>query len=39
MNREYQKAYNAYHKVVRLNPGTPQADKALSEAEKIKNLF
>lgn len=39
MNREYQKAYNAYHKVVRLNPGTPQADKALSEAEKIKYLF
>ena len=39
LNREYRKAYNAYHKVAGLAPNTPLAEKALKAAEKIKNLF
>lgn len=39
LNREYQKAYTAYHKVAGLAPDTPLADNALREANKIKNLF
>ena len=39
LDRQYQKAYNAYHKAAMLSPDTPMADKALREADKIKNLF
>ncbi len=39
MNREYKKAYNSYQQVVRLNPGSPLADSAMQEAQKLKYLF
>ena len=39
MNREYKKAYDAYQEVVRLDSGSPLADRALQEAQKIKYLF
>jgi len=39
MNREYKKAYDAYQEVVRLDPGSPLADRALKEAQRIKDLF
>jgi cytochrome c-type biogenesis protein CcmH/NrfG len=38
LNRDYRKAVSAYYKVVELNPDSTQADKALIEARKIKNL-
>jgi len=37
LNRDYKKAYSAYHKVVELHPGSTLADKALMEARKIAN--
>jgi len=39
MNREYKKAYDSYQLVVNLNPGSPLADRATLEAQKIKHLF
>jgi len=39
MNREYKKAYDSYQLVVNLNPGSPLADRAALEAQKIKHLF
>ncbi len=39
MNREYEKAYDSYQQVVKLYPGSPLADRAMSEARKIKYLF
>jgi type IV pilus assembly protein PilF len=39
MNREYKKAYDAYQEVVRLDTGSPLADRALKEAQRIKDLF
>ena len=39
MNREYKKAYDSYQQVVNLNPGSPLADRAALEAQKIKHLF
>jgi Flp pilus assembly protein TadD len=39
MNREYKKAYDAYHQVVKLDPDSPLADSALKEAQRIKYLF
>lgn len=39
LNREYKKAYNAYQQVIRLNPGSPRADQAAKEAQKLKYLF
>ena len=39
MNREYEKAYESYQQVVKLNPGGPLAERAMSEARKIKYLF
>ena len=39
MNREYKKAYDAYQEVVRLDPDSPLADRAVLEAQKIKYLF
>ena len=38
LNRDYGKAVNAYYRVVELNPDSTQADKALIEVHKIKNL-
>ncbi|MEJ2282964.1 MAG: tetratricopeptide repeat protein [Desulfobacterales bacterium] len=38
-NREYKKAYNSYLKVVKLDPGSPLADKSMKEAQKLKYLF
>jgi tetratricopeptide (TPR) repeat protein len=38
LNREYGKAMNTYHKVVELNPSSTLADRALIEANKLKNL-
>ena len=37
LNQEYGKAINAYHKVVELNPSSTLADRALIEANKLKN--
>ena len=37
LNRDYTKALSAYHKVVELNPTSTLADRALIEAQKIKN--
>jgi tetratricopeptide (TPR) repeat protein len=39
MNRDYKKGYEAYQEVVKLDPGTPLADKAQLEAQKIRHLF
>ena len=39
MNREYQKAYDAYQEVVKLDSGSALADSAAKEARKIKYLF
>jgi hypothetical protein len=39
MNRQYKKAHEAYQEVVKLDPGTPLADKAKLEAQKIMHLF
>jgi tetratricopeptide (TPR) repeat protein len=39
MNREYKKAYDAYHQVVKLDPDSPLADRALKEAQRLKHLF
>ena len=39
MNRQYKKGYEAYQEVVKLDPGTPLADKARLEAQKIMHLF
>jgi tetratricopeptide (TPR) repeat protein len=38
LNRDYGKAVHAYYRVVELNPDSTQADKALIEVHKIKNL-
>jgi type IV pilus assembly protein PilF len=38
LNREYSKAYDAYNKVVQLDLGSPIADQAKKEAEKIKDM-
>lgn len=38
-NRDYKKGYEAYQMVVKLDPGTPLADRAKLEAQKIKHLF
>jgi tetratricopeptide (TPR) repeat protein len=38
LNREYKKAYDAYNKVVQLDLGSPMADQAKKEAQKIKEL-
>ena len=38
LNREYKKAYDAYNRVVQLDLGSPMADEAKKEAEKIKDL-
>jgi Tfp pilus assembly protein PilF len=38
LNREYKKAHDAYNKVVQLDLGSPMADQAKKEAEKIKDL-
>jgi type IV pilus biogenesis/stability protein PilW len=37
LNGDYTKALSAYHKVVELNPTSTLADRALIEAQKIKN--
>ena len=37
LNRDYTKAMSAYHKVVELDPNSTLADRALIEAQKIKN--
>jgi type IV pilus biogenesis/stability protein PilW len=39
MNREYKNAYDSYQQVVDLNPGSPMAERARLEAQKIKHLF
>ena len=39
MNREYKKAYDAYQTVVKLDPGSPLADQAMLESQRIKHLF
>ena len=37
LNQEYRKAVGAYYKVAELKPNSTLADKALIEAQKIKN--
>ena len=37
LNQDYTKALSAYHRVVELNPTSTLADRALIEAQKIKN--
>ncbi len=39
LKRDYPKAYDAYLRVVQLNPDSPLADKALIAAKKIKPLL
>ncbi len=39
INRQYKKAYDAYQNVVKLDPGSPLADQAMLESQRIKHLF
>jgi len=39
LNREYQKGYDAYQKVVKLDPGGQLGDQAKLAAQKIKHLL